>query len=82
MSKQHHFVVSFDESTGKWTWDTDAEEARFEDGTIYNQDTNEWSSGYLGNGEYEPAEDNLVEQLKHALWCINLVNGKADDSDE
>lgn len=73
--KQHHFVISFDEATGWWSWDTDSEEARFGDGTIYTEATNEWSSGYLGDGEYEPNEEILVEQLKRALWTMNLVNG-------
>ena len=82
MNKSHHFVVSFDESTGRWKWDYLEEEVRYSDGTIYNHDTHEWTSGYLGDGEYEPAEENLIEQLKHALWCINLANGKVDDSDE
>jgi hypothetical protein len=75
MNKEHHFVVIFDEGTGQWRWDTEIEEARFEEGTIYNYDTNEWSSGYLGDGEYEPAEDMLIGQLKYALNVMNLVNG-------
>jgi hypothetical protein len=81
MNKEHHFVVSFNEETGKWKWDTDVEEARFEEGTIYNIDSNEWSSGYLGDGEYDTAEEELVEQLKHAIYVMNLVNGKAGDNE-
>jgi hypothetical protein len=81
MSKEHHFVVKFDEKAGTWSWDTDVEEARFDNETIYNSDTNEWSSGYLGDGEYDPAEDGLIEQLKHALYVMNLVNGKAGDNE-
>jgi hypothetical protein len=79
MNKVHHFVVSFDEGTGKWQWDTDAEEARFVDGTICDTDTNSWWSAYLGDGEYEPAEDNLIEQLKHALGIMNIVNGVSEE---
>jgi hypothetical protein len=75
MSKVHHFVVSYDEKTKEWKWDASVEEARFEEGTIYNYETNEWSSGYLGDGEYEPAEEGLIEQLKHALGVMNVVNG-------
>ena len=81
MNKEHHFVVSFNEESGEWKWDTDVEEARFEEGTIYNIDSNEWSSGYLGDGEYEPAEEGLVEQLKHALYVMNLVNGKVGEGE-
>ena len=81
MSKEHHVVVSFNEESGEWKWDTVVEEARFEEGTIFNTDSNEWSSGYLGDGEYDPAEEELVEQLKHALYVMNLVNGKAGDNE-
>ena len=79
MNKDHHFIVSFNEGTGKWQWNTDVEEARFEEGTIFNYDTNKWSSGYLGDGEYEPAEDMLIEQLKHALGIMNIVNGVSEE---
>ena len=74
MDKEHHFVVTFSEKTGEWKWDTDVEEARFEEGTIFNYDTNEWSSGYLGDGEYEPSEDMLIEQLKQGLHTMNLMS--------
>jgi hypothetical protein len=80
--KQHHFVISFDEATGAWKWDTDAEEARFEDGTIYTEATKEWSNGYLGDSIYEPNEEILVEQLKRALWTMNLVNGAFPQGEE
>ena len=80
--KQHHFVISFDEATGAWKWDTDAEEARFEDGTIYTEATEEWSNGYLGDSIYEPNEEILVEQLKRALWTMNLVNGAFAQGEE
>jgi hypothetical protein len=75
MSKVHHFVVSYDEAMKAWVWDVSVEEARFEEGTIYDYETSEWSSGYLGDGEYEPAEEGLIEQLKHALSVMNVVNG-------
>ena len=79
MNKDHHFIVSFNEDTGKWQWDTDVESARFEEGTIYNHDTNEWSSAYLGDGEYEPIEENLIDQLTHALGIMNIVNGVSEE---
>jgi hypothetical protein len=81
MDKVHHFVVSYSEETGKWKWDYSVEEARFEEGTIFNYDTNEWSSGYLGDGEYDPAEEGLIGQLKHALGVMNLVNGVPDEEE-
>lgn len=78
--KQHHFVISFDETTKAWKWDTDVEEARFDEGTIFEDD--QWHSGYLGDGEYEPNEEILVEQLKRALWTMNLVNGAFPQGEE
>lgn len=78
MKKVHHFVVHFDEVRGVWDWDWNIEEARFEEGTIYDYDTGEWSSGYLGDGEYEPAEDELIEQLKQGLALMNKANGKTE----
>ena len=79
MNKDHHFIVSFNEGTGKWKWDVDVESARFDEGTIYNYDTSEWSSGYLGDGEYEPAEDNLINQLTYALGIMNIINGVSEE---
>ena len=70
-NKEHHFVVKFDEGTGVWSWDTDVEEARFEDGTIYNSDTDKWLSSYE-TGEW------IVGQLHKGLWAMNLVNGKPE----
>jgi hypothetical protein len=81
MSKEHHFIVKFNEETGVWSWDTDTEEARFDNETIFNSETNEWSSGYLGDGEFDPAEEGLGEQLQHALYVMNLVNGKVRDGE-
>ena len=78
--KQHYFVVSFDETTKAWKWDTDVEEARFDEGTIFEND--QWHSAYLGDGEYEPAEDELIGQLKHAINIMNLVNGAPIEGEE
>jgi hypothetical protein len=80
--KQHHFVIAYDTETNTWYWDTGTEEARFEDGTIYTEATNEWSSGYLGDGVYEPNEEILVDQLKRALKIMNLVNGAGAQGEE
>lgn len=74
MDKEHHFVVSYNEKSREWKWDVEVEEARFDEGTIFNYDTNEWSSGYLGDGEYEPAEDDLIKQLRHGIDTMNLLS--------
>jgi hypothetical protein len=69
--KQHHFVIAYDTETNAWYWDTDSEEARFVDGTIYDKSTESWSSGYLGDGEYEPQENDLANILQTNLRAMN-----------
>ena len=81
MRKIHHYIVSFDTSTGAWKWDVPIEEAKFDDGTIFDYEEHEWSSAYLGDGEYDPDEENLINQLKHALGVMNLVNGVSNEED-
>ena len=67
----HYFVVSYDSSTNKWQWDTNAEEAHFSDGTVKHNDTYEWSIAYLGDGEYIDNEDELSSQLSNAIELMN-----------
>lgn len=81
MRKIHHYIVSFDTSTGAWKWDVPMEETKFDDGTIYNYEEHEWFSAYLGEGEYDPDEENLINQLKHALGVMNLVNGVPNEEE-
>lgn len=67
----HYFVVSYDSSTNKWEWDTNAEEAHFSDGTVKHNDTYEWSVAYLGDGEYIDNEDELSSLLSNAIYLMN-----------
>jgi hypothetical protein len=69
--KQHHFVIAYDTETKTWYWDTDQEEARFVDGTIYDKLAESWTSGYLGDGEYEPQEADLATILQTNLRAMN-----------
>jgi hypothetical protein len=70
MSKEHHYVIVYREETG-WEIDTDSEEARFPDGTIFNTETNEWEYGYLGDGEYNKDEKAITWQLSKAIGQMN-----------
>lgn len=72
--KQHHFVIAYDTETKTWYWDTDTEEARFDDGTIYDTVKDKWSSGYLGDGEYEVEECELADILQTNLRAMNGDN--------
>jgi hypothetical protein len=69
--KKHYFVIAYDTQTNLWSWDTDQEELRFDDGTIYDETTKEWSSGYLGDGEYEEHEPELAQILQTNIRAMN-----------
>jgi len=76
---EHHFIIKYSKAEG-WEWDTDSEELRYSDGTVWNEQTQEWSSGYVGwNGEKGEAEylddDDLIgEQLGAILTIANGAN--------
>jgi hypothetical protein len=70
-TKQYHYVLVFDTKTNGWTLDTDCEELRFPEGTIWNEETQVWESGYLGDGIYEPMEEKLSEAIVTALAVLN-----------
>lgn len=71
----HHYIISVDTESGEWVIDTEQEELRFPDGTVYNEDTNEWASEYLGDGEFLPHSAKLMKQLTGLLEQLN--KGKA-----
>jgi hypothetical protein len=79
ITKQHHYVLVFDTKTNGWTLDSDCEEVRFPDGTIWNEDTQLWESGYLGDGTYEPMEEQLGEALNSALAVLNSITSEGDN---
>lgn len=70
MTIEHHFIVKYSTENG-WEWDTDSEEMRFQDGTIWNSDTQEWSIGYAGDGEYVDNDDVIGENLGSAIQLMN-----------
>lgn len=73
---EHHYIIKYSKEGG-WEWDTDTEEDRYPNGTVFNDETEEWQSGYVGwNGEKGEAEylddDDLVgEQLGAILEVAN-----------
>ena len=70
MAKEYHFIVKYSEQEG-WSLDTDTEEALFDNGTIYDTETDRWEYGYLGEGEFNGQEDELASLLHLKL---NLMN--------
>jgi PKD repeat protein len=71
MSKNHYFVVSYDTDTGEWDIDTDAETLKFDNETIYNNETGQWETAYLGDGEYNDNDDDIAGKLYMVLKQLN-----------
>jgi hypothetical protein len=76
---EHHFIIKYSKAEG-WSWDTDSEEPRYPDGTVWNDQTEEWQSGYVGwneekgEAEYLDDDDLIGEQLGAILKVANEAN--------
>lgn len=70
-TKQHHFILVYDTKTEGWELDTDCEELRFPDGTIWNEESQVWETGYLGDSVYEEQEEELGEAITKVLAILN-----------
>ena len=64
MTKQHHFVVVFDEETGEFEVDFDTQEAKFDGKPIYDLDTEEWE----GITEQIEDENSIYNRSADALF--------------
>lgn len=69
--KEYHFIISYSELNG-WIVDVDSEETKFPDGTIYNNELQQWEFAYLGDGRFNGIEEELMSQLSEK---INELNG-------
>ena len=73
---EHHFIIKYSKAEG-WEWDTDIEEEHYPNGTVFNNETEEWQSGYVGwnkekdEGEYLDDDDLIGEQLGAILKIAN-----------
>jgi hypothetical protein len=72
--KTHHFIISYDSISKQWVHDIDQEEIHYNDGTVFNDTTKEWTSGYLGDGEHDLDDANLCEKMNDALEQLNKTN--------
>ncbi len=71
MSKNHYFIVSYDTDTGEWDIDIDAQTSRLNNETIYDNETGQWETAYLGDGEYNDNDDDIAGKLYMALKQLN-----------
>ena len=76
MSKNHYFIVSYDTDTGEWDIDIDAETSRLNNETIYDNETGQWETAYLGDGEYNDNDDDIAGKLYMALKKLNKGNNQ------
>jgi hypothetical protein len=77
---EHHYIIRYDSALDRWDLDTDNEDIRFSEGTIYDTDTDEWLSEYLGEGKYHPLADQLSKQIVAALDYLNKGVANARDN--
>ena len=72
--KEHHFIVKYSKENG-WSWDTDTEQNVFEDGMcVFNLETIEWETGYLGDGKFNDNDDEIGGRLNQILKEANNDN--------
>jgi hypothetical protein len=68
---QHVFVICYDPNQNLWYHETDVEDDVLPDGTIWNENTRSWQSGYLGDGEYLDGVEDCAIALHKALTYLN-----------
>ena len=73
----HFFVISYDSISKAWSSDYDKEEELFIDGTIQDNATKQWSGGYLGDGEYHPLEEMLMDKISDAIDHLNTPTNES-----
>ena len=71
MEVKHYFIIAFDDEMNTWDWDTEQEEGAFPEGTVVDEETNDWFSPYLGDGEYIETEERLAKQLNKYLELMS-----------
>jgi len=77
---EHHYIIKFDDITQEWSHDVDSEEARFVDGTIYDEAEQAWFVPFQGDGEFYRNSDVIDEQLPRIIFLLNEKEGDEDGS--
>lgn len=66
---QHHFVVMYDTNTKEWNHEAEVESANFPDGTIYNDEVQEWI--HYNKSSLEEFDEQLLTRLNNVLATLN-----------
>lgn len=77
---EHHYIIKFDDETGEWSHDSDSEEVRFVDGTIWDEEAHAWFVPYIGEGEFYRKADEVDEHLGKIIALLNEEEGNEDGS--
>lgn len=71
MSKQHHYIVSYNTERKEWELDADAEAVKYDNGTIYDYETDTWHQWVSGDGVFFPESERLGEIIGNAVRQLN-----------
>ena len=71
--REHHYIIKWSKAN-RWEIDTESEEARFPDGTVWNGQ--EWELPYIGEGVFNDNNDLVTDQLEAILSRANEEEGK------
>lgn len=67
----HVFVICYDPNQNLWFHETDVEDDVLPDGTLWDETTRSWISGYLGDGEYRDGVEDCAIAIHSALAYLN-----------
>ena len=71
MSKQHHYIVSYNTERKEWELDAEAEAVKYDNGTIYDYETDTWHRDYDGDGVFFPESERLGDIIGNAVSQLN-----------
>jgi hypothetical protein len=61
----------FDDVANEWIHDTETEESVFNDGTVYDTETEMWQYSYQGDGVFIPNEEELCAKVFLMIGQLN-----------
>lgn len=73
----HFFILSYDSVTKEWRHDVEQEENCLLDGTIHDETNDIWSSGYMGDGDYNALDLVLEEKIQASIDHLNTPTNES-----
>jgi len=70
----YYYLVYFDEEAKEWFHDVDSEEIRLEGKTIWNTETEEWESAYLGDGIWNQKQEEVDSIMNDGIQFLNRIS--------